>query len=97
VLFRSSYSTYDYRSDSDYLAGFRLDDTQPGGDRRHLHVLAIDGAVVSASAAGGYGVTLQLADGTAATVSFNRDAVGGTLTRNGTASALSPGVDALPE
>ena len=92
-----SYSTYDYRSDSDYLGGFRLDDTQPGGDRRHLHVLAIDGAVVSASAAGSYGVTLQLADGTSATVSFNRDAVGGTLTRNGTASALSPGLDALPE
>ena len=92
-----SYGTYDYRGDSDYLGGYRLDDTQAGGDRRHLHVLAIDGALASVTASGSYGVALRLADGTALTIEFNRDAVGGTLTRAGTTITLAAGVDKLAE
>ena len=64
---------------------------------RYLHVLAVDGAVASATASGTTGVTLNLATGGTTTVTFSRDAVGATLTRNGTATTLSAGVDTLAE
>ena len=36
---------------SDYSGGFRLDETMSGGDNRYLHVLSIDGAASSVTAA----------------------------------------------
>lgn len=90
-------SVYDYRTDPDLKGGFRLDERLPGGDQRYLHVLAADGAVSSMTASGATGVTLNLAGGGTATVSFVRDTVGGTLTLNGVATTLGAGVDTLPE
>lgn len=90
-------SVYDYRADPDLKGGYRLDEVLPGGDRRYLHVLAVDGAVSSASASGATGVTLNLAGGGTATVSFAADTVGATLTRNGTTTTLGAGVDTLAE
>ncbi|HSR96500.1 MAG TPA: hypothetical protein VLM79_05475 [Kofleriaceae bacterium] len=86
--------------DSDYSAGFRLDETMTGGDNRYLHVLSIDGAVLSTSAAGDSthpGVTVQMAGGHTATVTFTRDTAGATLVLDGATKTLGAGVDALPE
>ncbi len=86
--------------DADYAGGFRLDETMPGGDNRYLHVLAIDGGVSSTTPAGDAahpGVTVRLASGHTATVTFVRDTPGATLVLDGTAAALGAGVDALPE
>ena len=90
-------SVYDFRTDPDMKGGFRLDERLPGGDQRYLHVLAVDGAVASASASGTTGVTLNLATGGTTTVTFSRDAVGATLVRNGTTTTLGTGVDTLAE
>ena len=90
-------SVYNCLGDADLKGGFRLDERLPGGDQRYLHVLAVDGAVSSASASGATGVTLNLASGGTATVSFARDTVGATLTRNGVTTTLAAGVDTLPE
>ncbi len=90
-------SVYNYTADPDLKGGYRLDERLPGGDQRYLHVLAVDGAVSSASASGATGVTLNLAGGGTATVSFVRDSVGATLVRNGVSTALGAGVDTLPE
>jgi hypothetical protein len=89
-------SVYDYRGDSDMKGGFRLDERLPGGDQRYLHVLSMDGAVASATANGASGVTLNLAGGGTATVSFERDSVGATLTSSGATTTLGAGVDTLP-
>jgi hypothetical protein len=86
--------------DSDYSAGFRLDETMAGGDNRYLHVLSIDGSVLSTSAAGDAahpGVTVQMSGGHTATVTFTRDTAGATLVLDGTTRTLGAGVDALPE
>jgi hypothetical protein len=86
--------------DADYGGGFRLDETLPGGDNRYLHVLSIDGSVSSTTSAGDAGhpgVTVHLANGHNATVTFVRDTAGVTLTLDGTIQALSAGVDRLPE
>ncbi|HEU0033423.1 MAG TPA: hypothetical protein VFQ53_22480 [Kofleriaceae bacterium] len=90
-------SAYDYRADSDFTGGFRLDEQLAGGDNRFLHVLAVDGAVSSAVASGSSGVTLTLADGRTATISFARDTAGATLSIGGATESLGAGVDALPE
>ena len=93
-------SVHNYAGDADMSGGFRLDETQPGGDQRYLHVLSIDGSVGSTSAAGDAthpGVTIQLADGRTATVTFNKDTVGASLTLDGATTDLAAGVDALPE
>lgn len=85
---------------SDFSGGFRLDETLPGGDNRFLHVLSIDGSVASTAAAGDAahpGVTVQLAGGHTATVTFARDAAGATLVLDGTTRSLAAGVDSLPE
>jgi hypothetical protein len=86
--------------DADYAGGFRLDETMPGGDNRYLHVLSIDGGVSSTTPAGDAahpGVTVRLASGRTATVTFVRDTPGATLVLDGTTAALGAGVDALPE
>jgi hypothetical protein len=90
-------SAYDYRAEADLTGGFRVDLRQAGGDNRYLHVLAIDGAAASVTAAGATGVTVKLSDGRTATVSFNADAIGGTLTLDGNTTTLDAGVDALSD
>jgi hypothetical protein len=86
--------------DSDFAGGFRLDEAMPGGDNRYLHVLSIDGSVSSTSAAGDAGhpgVTVRMANGHTATVTFSRDTTGATLVLDGTNNSLAAGVDNLPE
>ncbi len=92
-------SVFDYADDpsGDYSTGYRLDETIAGGDQRFLHVIGIDGAVVSATAANDSTVTVRLASGDTVTVAFVRGNIGATLTYNGATSALAPGVDSLPE
>jgi hypothetical protein len=89
-------STYDFTSNSDFSGGFRLDERVAGGDIRYLHVLSVDGGATSATASGANGVTVNLAGGGHATVTFNRDAVGGSLTLNGVTTPLAAGVATLP-
>ena len=46
-------STYDFRGNSDFSGGWRLDEAQAGGgDQRYLHVFSIDGAATNVAAAG---------------------------------------------
>jgi hypothetical protein len=80
-----------------YRGGYRLEESVAGGDQRYLHVLSIDGAATSATAAGDSTVTVQLSNGKTATVAFNRDSVGGSLTYGGSAIALDASVELLPE
>jgi hypothetical protein len=85
---------------SDFTGGFRLDETMPGGDNRYLHVLSIDGSVSSTASAGDAahpGVTVHLANGHNATVTFVRDAAGASLVLDGTTRSLAAGVDRLSE
>jgi hypothetical protein len=90
-------SSFDCRADADLKGGYRVDEVVSGGDRRYLHVLSVDGAVSSSSANGATGVTLNLSAGGTVTVSFVRDTVGATLTRNGVTTDLAAGVETLPE
>jgi hypothetical protein len=63
-------------------------------------VLSIDGSVSSTTSAGDAGhpgVTVQLANGHTATVTFVRDTAGATLVLDGTTRVLGAGVDSLPE
>ena len=90
-------SSFDYRANSDFSGGFRIDYQQPGGTNRYLHVLGIDGAAATATASGTNGVTVHLADGRIVTASFAADTAGGTLTIDGATTTLGVGVDALPE
>ena len=96
----NAYSTYDYRSQSDFNGGFRLDEAQAGGDQRYLHVLAIDGSALNITAAGDAahpGATIQLAGGGTATVTFNRDDIGASLTMGGQTTTLGAGVENLAD
>jgi hypothetical protein len=92
----ASASVHNMTSDSDFTSGFRLDETVAGGDQRYLHVLSIDGAVTSSSASGDT-VTVQLASGHSATIAFDHDAIGASITYDGVQSALSPGIDSMPQ
>jgi hypothetical protein len=91
----NSFSTYDYRGGSDFSGGYRLDETQPGGDQRFLHVLSVDGAAMNVAAQGETGVTIQLSGGGTATVNFDRDNIGATLTMDGQTTTLGAGVENL--
>jgi hypothetical protein len=96
----SSMSVHDFAGDGDYTTGFRLDEAQAGGDQRYLHVLSIDGSVVSSTASGDPahpGVTIRLSDAREVTIAFNRDTVGASLTIDGATTALGAGVETLPE
>ncbi len=86
-----------FADDPDFHGGFRLDETIAGGDQRYLHVLWIDGAVGTVTAQGESGVTITFGSGSTATVQFNKDAVGGSLTVGGSSTTLSAGIDSLPE
>jgi hypothetical protein len=90
-------TVHSFASDGDFSSGFRLDETIAGGDRRFLHVLWIDGAVVTVTAQGESGVAITFGNGTTATVQFTKDAVGGSLTLGGTSTTLAAGLDTLPE
>lgn len=93
-------STYDFRGNSDFTGGWRLDETQSGGDQRYLHVLAIDNAATAVAAAGDAahpGARITLAGGRTATVTFDRDAVGASLTIDGATTSLAPGVSSLAQ
>lgn len=81
--------------DSDFSGGFRLDATMAGGDNRFLHVLSLDGAATGIAQAG-EGVTL-MAGGNAVSVKFSRDAIGASLTIDGSTRTLGAGLDTLPE
>lgn len=83
-------------ADDDFSGGYRLDTTMPGGDQRYLHVLWIGNAVGGVSSESD-GVTLQLANGRAATVRFERDGIGGSISIDGAVTPLGAGVDTLPE
>ncbi len=90
---------HDFKTvDSDYRGGFRFDFPQDGGDRRFLTVMSVDNTVTSIAANGADGVTIQLAGGGTASVTFSHDGIGGTLTPpGGSAITLGAGVDKLPE
>jgi hypothetical protein len=92
-------SAYSMTSDpsGDYASGYRLDETVAGGDRRYLHVLSIDGAIGSASAAGPEAVSILLTDGRVATVTFASSAIGGSLVLDGATHTLTATVDVLGE
>jgi hypothetical protein len=81
--------------DHDFSAGFRLDETAPGGDNRFLHVLWIDGAVTTVTPSTD-GATLMVG-GQTVVVQFSRDSIGGTLKIGSQTTPLGTGVDPLPE
>ena len=92
----ASSSVYDFASDDDFIGGHRLDETSPGGDRRWLHVLSIDGAASSVVRIDATTVDLMVG-GQSVRVHFDADAVGASLTRGGQTTQLRAGVDDLPE
>jgi hypothetical protein len=91
-------SAFDYTTDSsgDYTSGFRLDETVAAGSNHFLHVMSIDGALTSATAVGDNSVTLKLADGRTAVVTFGQDTTGATLVLGGVTTALTATVATLP-
>jgi hypothetical protein len=90
-------SVFNFASDDDYDGGYRLDETIAGGDRRWLHVAWIDGATTARQSIDDHTVQISLASGKVAKVSFNRDAIGATLTLDGNAISLGAGLDTMPE
>jgi hypothetical protein len=90
-------SAFDLRGTADFTGGWRLDESLAGGDHRYLHVMAVDGAVTSTTTAGDPahpGATVVLGDGRTVTVTFNRDSTGGSMTIDGTTTALTAGIAA---
>jgi hypothetical protein len=91
-------SVYDFKaSDSDFSAGFRLDETAAGGDNRFLHVLWIDSAITGTPTPMTDGVKLTLAGGQTVSVQFSHAAIGGSVTVGGQTTTLGAGIDPLPE
>ncbi len=80
-----------------FTGGYRLDTTVPGGDVRYMHVLSLDGAATTATASNDSTVTVSIAGGQTATVAFNRDTTGASLTYGGTTTALAAGIVEIPE
>jgi hypothetical protein len=60
-------------------------------------VLSIDNAATSITAVGATGAQIVMSNGKTATVTFDRDAVGATLTIDGAATTLAPGVSSLAQ
>jgi hypothetical protein len=90
-------SVYSYSADSDFMGGYRLDETVPAGDHAWLHVAYVDGAVTAVTATDATSADITLAGGKVVHVSFNASAVGGTLNLGGNNVTLGAGVDSLPE
>jgi hypothetical protein len=86
-------SVHNMTSESDYGGGYRLDETASGGDNRFIHVLSIDGAVTSATAAGD--TVTVVAGGQTATITFNHSSIGATMAYAGANLTLAAGVDTL--
>jgi hypothetical protein len=94
---QAAWSATDLRSvDADFTGGHRLDTVMPGGDHRYLHVLWIGGAASGVSPQA-EGVALQLEGGRTASLRFERDGIGGSLSIDGLELTLGPGVDPLDE
>ena len=95
-------SIFDFKNSdsSEFMGGFRLDEPAPGGNNiRFLHVLTIDGAadpIMQGSTTDSVTMTLHPSN-TAVTMTFNHDAIGGTLTIGNQTITLGAGVDKLPE
>ena len=85
-----------FTDDGDFIGGFRLDETAPGGDRRWLHVLSLDGAATAVTTIDSSTVEMSVG-GQTVRVHFNADTIGGTLVRGGQTTTLAAGVDDLPE
>ncbi len=92
----ASSSVHAMTAESDYNGGYRLDETIAGGDQRYLHVLSIDGAATGVTSANDSTVTLTVG-GKVATIAFNRNGVGATLTYNGATTTLGATVAALAQ
>jgi hypothetical protein len=96
---------FDFTKDDksgDFMGGFRLDETAPGSNNvRFLHALTIDGAadpIIQGPTTDSVTVTLKKLPGMPmATMVFNHDAIGGTLTIGANTYLLGAGVDPLPE
>ena len=80
----------------DFSAGFRFDETMPGGDNRALHVLTIDGAATSIASNNPDEVTLALGS-QSVTILFNHGSIGAKVTIGNQSTTLAAGVDTLPE
>jgi hypothetical protein len=80
-----------------FTGGYRLDTPVAGGDVRYLHVLSLDGAVTTATASNDSTVTVSIAGGQTATIAFNRDTTGASMTYGGTTTTLAAGVDDILE
>jgi hypothetical protein len=89
-------SVHSYADDSDFSGGFRLDEQMPGGDQRWLHVIWIDTSVSNITTHDDHTVAFT-AGGKSVQVSFDPDAIGGTLTIDSSVTQLGAGVDELPE
>jgi hypothetical protein len=85
---------------TEFNGGFRLDETSTtGGLNYFLHVLTIDGAasgIMQATTTESVTMTLHPSN-TTATMVFNKDTIGGTLTLGNQTITLGAGVDKLPE
>jgi hypothetical protein len=91
-------SSYSFAANnSDFTNGYRLDETMAGGDNRWLHVATIDGSATNVTSSDGNSVSLTLADGTAASVAFDPNGVGGTLTLGTQTIPLTATIDTLPQ
>jgi Heparinase II/III-like protein len=80
----------------DFNAGFRFDETMPGGDNRALHVLTIDSAATGIVSNNPDEVTLTLGSQTV-TILFNHSSIGAKVTIGNQSTTLGAGVDTLPE
>jgi hypothetical protein len=80
----------------DFSAGFRFDETMPGGDNRALHVLTIDGAATNPMLSNNDEVKFTLG-GQNVTILFSHSSVGCTVTIGNQSTTLTAGVDTLPE
>jgi hypothetical protein len=90
-------SVHSFAGTADFTTGgFRLDERLAGGDHRYLHVLSLDGAASSVTASGETGVTVNLAGGGQAKITFERDHAGAQLELDGNTVDLGDGVDPLP-
>ncbi|HEX8107505.1 MAG TPA: hypothetical protein VF516_07235 [Kofleriaceae bacterium] len=84
---------------SEFMGGFRLDEPAPGGNNvRFLHVLTIDGAATGIVQGDTPGDSVKLTvGGQDVVMTFNHDAIGGTLTIGTQSFPLGASLDPLPE
>ena len=93
----ASSSIHAYNTESDFSAGYRLDETLAGGDHAWLHVAYVDGGVTAVTATDATSADITLAGGKLVHVSFNPSSVGGKLKIGTETVTLGAGVDTLAE